>query len=377
MMIKDRHLTDSKLTDFFMKLEHKNSKIDNNLRIEAMLLQQMDPILGWQRLRSNMEIFSKSPIAEVKVKGIPVKLVLNKTRTPSIKSNTFEKKADNTIHKRCLLCELGKGQRGILIEDEKYIVLANPGITLPGDLTISSVKHEKQILTGHFQDMVEIATNLFHLSIYFNGALAGASSPHFHFQAGQKDKLIGEQQIQTLLAGKSIGNTSLNSIISTNNFRLFSLKNYLRTGHIFTTKNPKRMVHFIQFYSDKLLHISKKNKINPNIPNFGEYVNSLQDKESEGRMNIMLKYYPESDEYIAAFFPKRTSRPKCYFKKGKNQIILGIAIKESLGNLITCRKKDFEILKNSPDLIEEAYRDTSITKNMLLELNEFLKDYSL
>ena len=136
------------------------------------------------------------------------------------------------------------------------------------------------------------------------------------------------------------------------------------------------MVHFIQFYSDKLLHISKKIKVLSNIPNFGEYINSLQDKESEGRMNIMLKYYPESDEYIAAFFPKRTSRPKCYFKKGKNQIILGIAIKESLGNLITCRKQDFEILKNTPDLIEEAYRDTSITKNMLLELNEFLKDYS-
>lgn len=376
MMIKDRHLTDSELTDFFMKLEHKNSKIDNNLRIEAMLLQQMDPTVGWPGLINNMKIFSKGQSAEVKVNGIPVKLVLNKTRTPSLKSNTFENNVNNINLERCLLCELDKGQRGILIKDKKYIVLANPGITLPGDLTISSVKHEKQILTGHFQDMVEIATNLFHLSIYFNGALAGASSPHFHFQAGYKDKLIGEQQIQALLAGKSIGNAYLNNIISTHNCKLFSAENYLQPIHVVTTKNSNIMLQFCRFYMDKLLHISKNIKGYSNIHNFGEYINSLKGKESEGRVNILLKYYRESDEYIAAFFPKRTNRPQCYFKKGKNQIILGIAIKESLGNLITCRKKDFEILKNSSDLIEEAYKDTYITRTMLLELNKSLKDFS-
>ena len=376
MKIKDRHLSDTELTRFFSQLEQKNSKIDNNLRIEAMLLQQMDPTFGWSRLINNMKIFSKCQFAEVKVKGIPVKLVLNKTRAPSLKSNTFENNVNNINLKRCLLCELDKGQRGLLIKGKKYIVLANPGITLPGDLTISSVKHEKQVITGHFHDMIEIARDLSHFSIYFNGALAGASSSHFHFQAGYKDKLIGEQQIQALLAGKSIGNAYLNNIISTHNCKLFSAENYLRPIHIITTKNSNTMLRFCRFYMDKLLHISKNIKGYPNIHDFEEYVNSLKGKESEGRVNILLKYYPESDEYVAVFFPKRTNRPQYYFQKGKNQIILGIAIKESLGNLITCRKKDFEILKNNPDLIEEAYKDTSITRDMLLELNESLKDFS-
>lgn len=95
--------------------------------------------------------------------------------------------------------------------------------------------------------------------------------------------------------------------------------------------------------------------------------------ETEPRMNLMLKYIQETAKYLLVIFPKVFNRPAAYFKTGTEQLIVGMAIKESLGNLITVREADYEHLKTDPSLITKIYSDTSIPPEMIEELNKSLK----
>lgn len=364
MTMIERHLTDTELNPYFQELDIPLQKVNDNARVQALILQQTDPHKGYPRLIKNLATFSKSLSTELTVATIPIRLVLNKTRRQSLTSSTFEKQAGDSAEPPCFLCNLDVGQRGVLILDGKFIVLTNPGITLPGDLTIAATQHELQLIRGRFAEMIDIAAILPAFSIYFNGALAGASSPHFHFQAGYKDKLPGEQQIQRLLAGRAVGNARLRKIVKGATMEVFQIENFLRSVQIVVTKDRQALLEFFDYYLQQLQIVSAAIKNIPNYPDFGSLIPSLGQKESEPRLNIMLKYYPDYQAFIAGFFPKRFNRPQCYFQKGRAQIVLGMAIKEALGNLITCRKPDYDRLQRYPELIAMAYQDTSITSEM-------------
>jgi len=370
--LSKRHLTDADLAEYFRQLDIDPEKIDDNYRTEALILQQTDPLNGYPRLVKNMQTYGQGLSVELPVNTIPIRIVMNKTRVQSLTSSTFET-ATKTAPSHCFLCNLDKGQRGILIADEQYLVLTNPGITLPGDRTIAAVRHEPQIISGHFEDMLHIARTLYHFSIYFNGALAGASSPHFHFQAGYKDKLIGEIQIQKLLAGQAVGQARLKKIARKTGLDIYFIDNYLRPVHIIVAKNAGDLLGFFNRYLNALKEVSREIQGIDNVPDFGSLIASLGIPESEPRLNIMLKYYPDYDGYILALFPKRYNRPQCYFQQGDQQIILGLAIKEALGNLITVREADFDKLKNVSGLIERIYNDTAISAGATERLSQLLK----
>jgi len=370
-----RQLTDSDLAEYFLQLDVKPEKVDDNYRTEALILQQTDPEKGYPRLVKNMQTYGQGLSVEIPVNSIPIRIMMNKTRVQSLTSSTFEK-ATKTEAPKCFLCSLDKGQRGILTNDQQYLILTNPGITLPGDLTIAAVKHDYQMITNRFEDMIRVARSLYHFSIYFNGALAGASSPHFHFQAGYKDKLIGEIQIQKLLGGQAVGPARLRRIIKRAGTEVFNVENFLRPAHIIVTKDAEALLVYFQRYLTILKQVNQDIKGIANVPDFGDLIPSLKIIESEPRLNIMLKYYPDYDGFILALFPKIYNRPQCYFQKGDNQILLGLAIKEALGNLITVRESDFNKLTADPEFITRIYTDTSITPEMVEKLNNLLKKYS-
>ena len=114
-------------------------------------------------------------------------------------------------------------------------------------------------------------------------------------------------------------------------------------------------------FMQKLKKVNQNFDETNNIQKFGEYIPALDSDEKEARINIMVNYNSRKNNYRIALFPKRTNRPKIYYDD-KNQMKIGLAIKESLGNLITFRQEDFERLSQSPGLITKVYNDTSITK---------------
>jgi len=366
MSLVEHHISDSELSPFF----NGQTEIDDSVRAAALIRQQSDPDRGWPRLIKNVAAYSRIKKDVVNVQGVDVVVTLNETRAPSVTAKTFE--AGQVESRPCFLCNLDKEQRGILTLDSRYIILANPGITVPGDLTIAAVKHEPQIIAGSFADMITLAKTLTGYSIFFNGAMAGASSPHFHFQAGVKDTLIGERQIDRLLSGLPVGAVELIPLYEGQTGRLYFLRNYLRATYLSVTNDSSELNRIFQIFYRNLQQINQQIRNIPHVPDFGLLIPSLNREETEPRMNLMLKYDPETATYLLVMFPKIFNRPGAYFKTGAGQLIVGMAIKESLGNLISCRTADYENLLRSPELITGIYNDTSISESMIDELNEKL-----
>jgi len=292
-------------------MDEPDASGEANRHIRAMSRHQLDPTLGWPRLIRNHSTYANSPKVRLKVAEVPLLLHFNKTRSASLKNSAFENTKSS-----CFLCELDQGQRGILIRNERYIVLANPGITIPGDLTIATVAHEKQLLHGHIPDLIQIARELSDYSIYYNGAMAGASSPHFHFQGGLKNRLPGEQQIRNLLAGKSLPPLQLQSVVRTDELTLFRIASFLRTNYIVRTGRAAQLERFLETFLTSLAELDQSIRNLPNIPDFGSWIPSLDMRETEPRLNLMLQYDPVQAEYTAALFPKCFNRPSHYYRKG-------------------------------------------------------------
>ena len=366
MSLVDHHLKDTDLASYLTD----SSEPDDNSRVAALIRQQSDPVKGWPHLVSNLESYKRLKREVVNVSGIDVHVTLNETRAPSVTAKTFE--AGQAESRPCFLCNLDKEQRGILTLDSRYIILANPGITIPGDLTIAAVNHEPQMIAGYFEDMITLAKTLTDYSIFFNGAMAGASSPHFHFQAGLKNTLIAEQQIDQLLSGSSVGAVELIPLYEGQTGRLYFLRKYLRATYLSETDDSSELNRIFQIFYRNLQQINQQIRSIPHVPDFGSLIPSLNREETEPRMNLMLKYDPETAHYLLVIFPKIFNRPGAYFKTGAEQLIVGMAIKESLGNLISCRTADYENLLRSPELITGIYNDTSISESMIDELNEKL-----
>jgi len=371
MALRDHHLSDDDLSSYFP--ENSGKQLDDNIRAAALIKQQTDPDTGWRRLINNMRSYSQNKSVIVSVKGVSVHLSLNITRTHSLTASTFEQSDAHPSESPCFLCDLDEEQKGALTLDDRYIILANPGITIPGDLTISSIKHEFQLITGHFEDMIRLSELLTDYSIFFNGALAGASSPHFHFQAGVKDTLIGEQQINEMLNGKRIGDAHATELFKTNKIAIYIIRNFLRPCYVCVSKDKKLSIDYYDRIYSHLLNIDREITGIPNVPDFGHKIDSLGLDEFEPRMNIMLKYNPDSGTYMVAIFPKVFNRPALYFEPSGKQIILGIAIKEALGHLITCRESDYDRLKQFPEIVEAVYTDTSLNSCLIDRLNGLLK----
>lgn len=364
-MYKCHYISDSELKIYQLKAK----SLDNNKRAKLIYKQQSQ---HFTMLKQNLEKLKKQKVKRLVIENVDIRLVLNPTRKASIEADTFLNKQKVEI---CRLCNLPEDQRGFGILDDRYFVIPNPGITMRGDLTITSTRHQTQEISDNFRDMLQIARDLYDYSIYFNGPLAGASIPHLHFQAGLEKQLPGEKQIFSLMNG-NYNSIKLLNIIKFENVVLVKVLNFLRECYILSGTDINELSRVFYIFMRKLKVINKNFTPRQHIQNFGEYIPALGKNEDEPRLNIMVNWDNRENRYIIAIFPKRSNRPVVYYDN-KNQIMLGMGIKESLGNLITFRQKDFELLKNSPSEITNAYKDTSITKEQSDTLSKMLEDVKI
>ena len=346
------------------KYQESEAPLDNNLRAHLIYKEQSQ---NFTLLRENLEKLKKQLVEKLTIDGVKLRLVLNITRKSSLKATTFKRKDKES---KCKLCQLPAEQKGFPVLNNKYFVLPNPGITIPGDLTIAATKHRNQEISGNFNHLLTLARQLYDYSIYFNGALAGATSPHMHFQAGLQNKLPGEKQILSALNNNR--NIKLSELNRLKNVKIYRVNNFLRECYIIHGKNELVIRNIFQRIMAILKKINLRFKSSINVPRFGAYIPAIEKKEEEARINLMVNYDKNWNAYSVAIFPKRTNRPRMYYSD-TNKIILGMAIKEALGNLITFRKKDFNSLKNSPEKIIKAYADTSITRTQSQQFSDKIK----
>ncbi len=368
------HISKSQINNNELQFFLNDNKPTLNNKIKALLKHQLNSDSGFPELIKNMKLSNNSQSKTIIINGISIDIYMNMSRMNSVLANTFVSKKKEG--RKCILCNLLEGQKGLEFLDKKYLILTNPGITKPGDLTIASIKHKKQLIKNNFPDMFRFAKEMSDYSIYFNGALAGASCPHFHFQAGLRDILPAEIQINDLLSGNTIGDAHIQNVLKTNHLNVYNIENFLRTTFIATSNSKSKLIDFCNYFLENLTKLNYLHFKNiKNVPDFGEYIEALAQNENEGRVNIMVKYLPEKNEYHAVFFPKLYSRPTIYFQDENKRVILGMAIKEALGNIMTCRQQDYENVISHPEIIKNAYSDTSLPKKTLVELIEKLKKF--
>lgn len=358
-MYEKHYISDQELQRF----QKKPYKFDNNLRARLLYQEQRK---NFPELSKNLRDLQNQEKTDLKINNILIRLVLNITRKASIKANTF--KSDN--RKKCKLCHLLPGQKGFPILDQQYFVIPNPGITVPGDLTIPATEHRSQEITDNFDAMLKLSKELYDYSIYFNGAMAGATCPHLHFQAGRQNILPGEKQILSIVKNHQTS-LDLEKINIVKDVKIYRINDFLRECFLLIGQNTNVIQNIFSSLMAKLRRINTRFESTLNIPEFGKYIPALEKREEEARVNIMVNWNRDIHSYSVAIFPKRTNRPKIYYNPN-NKIILGMAIKEALGNIITFREKDYHRLQHSSSKIIEAYQDTSITKEQSDELANYL-----
>ncbi len=217
--------------------------------------------------------------------------------------------------RRCFLCpdHLPEQQKAVPF-GEDYLVLVNPFPIFPRHLTIPLKEHAPQHLTGHFQEMLELAKVLDNFVVFYNGPHCGASAPdHFHFQAGNKGFMPIEQDFE-----KSLKTLLLEEKGST----VHALEPYLRHVLVFSSPDP----NWLESQLEKAIAVLK----------------AFEPDQTEPMMNILASW--NNDYWRIFLFPRNAHRPWQFFAEDPEKIMLSPAAVDLGGVLIIPRQEDFNKL---------------------------------
>ena len=201
------------------KINQNNNYKDSLRTLEIKLRQAMNKkrqagdlfienqLAKWQTARTNHEALNQIETRRFELAGNTITVQFNPARAVS----TCAKVDKSSIEARkCFLCPENKPneQDEIIISlDEPFSLRINPYPILPGHLTISSLKHQDQVLAdktirqlpGKLISWLEEYFASGYV-LFYNGAKCGASAPdHFHFQAVKQSDVPVIQQWERLM----------------------------------------------------------------------------------------------------------------------------------------------------------------------------------
>jgi ATP adenylyltransferase/5',5'''-P-1,P-4-tetraphosphate phosphorylase II len=269
-----------------------------------------DQINHWDLARRNYE-----GLKSVKTKSFDfgyhhVDIQFNPER---IASSAAKVDAKSIEARPCFLCRksLPIQQKGITI-DNQFIVLVNPFPIFLEHLTIPSLKHTAQRISGNVGNMLDLAAKLHEFTIFYNGPKCGASAPdHMHFQAGIKGFLPIEKDY--------LNDKCCHRIRNIGGVVISHWPDYQRGILTLNSKSKWALIScFTQFYKQ---------------------LQNMQPESEEPMLNILASY--SHQEWVLHIFPRILHRPKEYFETGEKQILLSPASVDMGGVLITPREEDF------------------------------------
>ena len=330
------------------KINQNNNYKDSLRTLEIKLRQAMNKkrqagdlfienqLAKWQTARTNHEALNQIETRRFELAGNTITVQFNPARAVS----TCAKVDKSSIEARkCFLCPGNKPneQDEIIISlDEPFSLRINPYPILPGHLTISSLKHQDQVLAdktirqlpGKLISWLEEYFASGYV-LFYNGAKCGASAPdHFHFQAVKQSDVPVIQQWERLME-----TAVREKEIKTENGKTYS--SFQITSYIC----PIQV--FICNHSADIL---------PEMIN--QYLESLplHEGESEPRYNLFA-WQDKQRGFTMAYFPREEHRPACYTATGEEQLLVSPGALDMAGLLVTPRKEDFDKITES-DIIQ-------------------------
>lgn len=336
------------------KINQNNNYKDSLRTLEIKLRQAMNKkrqagelfienqLAKWQTARTNHEALNQIETRRFELAGNTITVQFNPARAVS----TCAKVDKSSIEARkCFLCPENKPneQDEIIISlDEPFSLRINPYPILPGHLTISSLKHQDQVLAdktirqlpGKLISWLEeyFASDYV---LFYNGAKCGASAPdHFHFQAVKQSDVPVIQQwerlMETAVREKEIKTENGNTYSS------FQITSYICPIQVF----------ICNLSADILPEM-----INQYLQSF-----PLHEGESEPRYNLFA-WQDKQRGFTMAYFPREKHRPACYTATGGEQLLVSPGALDMAGLLVTPRKEDFYKITESD--ITQIYKEVA------------------
>lgn len=336
------------------KINQNNNYKDSLRTLEIKLRQAMNKkrqagelfienqLAKWQTARTNHEALNQIETRRFELAGNTITVQFNPARAVS----TCAKVDKSSIEARkCFLCPENKPneQDEIIISlDEPFSLRINPYPILPGHLTISSLKHQDQILAdktirqlpGKLISWLEeyFASDYV---LFYNGAKCGASAPdHFHFQAVKQSDVPVIQQwerlMETAVREKEIKTENGNTYSS------FQITSYICPIQVFICNHSADIL---------------PEMINQYLQSF-----PLHEGESEPRYNLFA-WQDKQRGFTMAYFPREKHRPACYTATGGEQLLVSPGALDMAGLLVTPRKEDFYKITESD--ITQIYKEVA------------------
>ena len=336
------------------KINQNNNYKDSLRTLEIKLRQAMNKkrqagelfienqLAKWQTARTNHEALNQIETRRFELAGNTITVQFNPARAVS----TCAKVDKSSIEARkCFLCPENKPneQDEIIISlDEPFSLRINPYPILPGHLTISSLKHQDQVLAdktirqlpGKLISWLEEYFASGYV-LFYNGAKCGASAPdHFHFQAIKQSDVPVIQQwerlMETAVREKEIKTENGNTYSS------FQITSYICPIQVFICNHSADIL---------------PEMINQYLQSF-----PLHEGESEPRYNLFA-WQDKQRGFTMAYFPREKHRPACYTATGGEQLLVSPGALDMAGLLVTPRKEDFYKITESD--ITQIYKEVA------------------
>ena len=239
-------------------------------------------------------------------------------------------KKESINRRPCFLCENNRPIEQENFEIKKgWQLLVNPFPIFKPHFTIVSSEHKEQ---GRIpKEILEFANIVPGMTVFFNGALAGASAPdHLHLQAVKTDFLPLMKFVEN---------------VHTLNDKKFmsSAKSKLDFPYIFFSGIKEKNENRETFYDNFLNFV-----LNESIPlTFShEKCNAFAWEDKNGILRFVI-------------VPRDKHRPDSYYKEGVEKRLISPGAIDMAGTIILPRKEDFENLNRNEIL--EIYRQAGIS----------------
>ena len=319
------------------------------------LLETQLPL--WKTAQEHYEKLAEVVTTELETDGCKLMAQYNPARMVSTGAKVD---AESIKHRPCFLCEVNRPAEQIsspLLK--KYYLLLNPNPILPKHFTIPLRHHRKQQILDYYEDMMEITSQLNELFVFYNGPKCGASAPdHMHFQAGSRGVVPLERDWKTLYQPNlsclcPMSGEENPECQETDGLGVFSLRHYICPGIVIITRTP----HANQVLFEKVYQA---------LP--------VDEDGYEPMMNILSwseTGTAEGDERIVSvIIPRSKHRPDCYFKEGKEQVMVSPGSLDMGGMIITPRQEDFEQMdaERMKSILQECGMTQDAEAKMVMKL---------
>ncbi len=278
-----------------------------NNQVKSLFDEQ---VANWELARRNFAGLETVQTKTFNFGDFDIKVQFNPAR---IVSSGAKVDAKTIAERKCFLCSehLPAEQNGI--ETGNYTILVNPFPIFPEHFTIPHIEHIRQQIKPFFGDMLELAKAMDDYVIFYNGPKCGASAPdHMHFQAGTRDFLPLISDYKRLKA------THADVLVEDDEYKLFNMKNYLRTVYCIESGNAQE---------SKLVFNSL-------------YTNLQQSNTEEPMMNVVCTF--EDGIWYTFVLPRKEFRPWQFTAEGDQQLMVSPATVEMCGIFITPIEQHFE-----------------------------------